>query len=65
MPIIEEAPHVEPRANKNLDIPEEEEFVPIGPWGKVDWKFVLTAATTDAEIYKKRPRMPHKHSYSG
>ena len=35
--------------------PPETEFTPIGKRGKVDWKFVLTAGTTDDNIFKKGP----------
>ena len=33
-----------------IEINEEEEFIPIGARGKVQWKFAITAATTDSKI---------------
>ena len=33
----------------------EEEFIPIGARGKVQWEFVLTAATTYDKINAERP----------
>ena len=38
---------------KDTPILVEDEFIPIGKRGKVAWKFVLAAATTDDEINKE------------
>lgn len=54
MPTIAEKPQ-----DDSIDDPPmimaEEEFIPIGARGKVEWKFVLTAATTDQEINGQGP----------
>ena len=54
MPTIEEQ-NEEPVINKSASILADEEFIPIGSRSNVDWKFVLTAATTDNKIHAKVP----------
>ena len=57
----EETNHVEETTQEvenavNLPpVTAEDEFIPIGARGKVHWKFVLTAATTDKDISGKGP----------
>ena len=55
MPTILEKPHQDLTEDEPPIIYVEEEFIPIGARSKVHWSFVLTAGTTDDDIYKQGP----------
>ena len=52
--VIDETGQTEVAAAPTI-ITAEEEFIPVGPRGKVSWTFNITAATTDDEIAGQGP----------
>ena len=52
--VIEETGQTKVVAEPTI-ITAEDEFIPVGPRGKVSWTFDITAVTTDEEIAKQGP----------